>query len=164
MNKISLVSRRLDKSFDTPTRASQRAHERMEEQIAGTDTDSDQPQDKNSVSVSIQEGSPTVEIDLPNDKHVDFECLATEYLQGKDKTMITTEISKEKIGDKWELKLQFMPEHPSKLLTAKELAAMLGVSITTVYTMRKNNGIKSYKVGNSWRFMWSEVLEALENK
>ncbi len=164
MNKISLVSRRQDKCFDTPTRASMRAHERSEKQEelkTESISKKDIPNQKD-VFLSMENGAPTVEIDLPEDKQIDFEHLASEYLQGRDKALVSAEFSKEKIGDKWELKLQFTPEHPSKLLTVKELAAMLGLSTETIYLMRKKGQIKGYKAGKSWRFMWSEVLEALK--
>ena len=163
MSKISLVSRRKDKYFDSPTQASQRAQHRLAEennQVPATPKENT----PNSISVSVEEGSPTVELNVPPDQHLDFEALATEYLKGKDKAKIITIIEKEKIGDKWGLKLQFLPEQPFKLLSSKQLAQMFGVSPHTIARLVKQDVIKGYKVGKHWRFNWSEVLESLDKQ
>ena len=167
MNKISLVARRRNKAFDSPTEASERARKRIEdgepkgaavEAVVATDPGSDE------VSVSMEEGIPTVELDVPADQHLSLDELAEEYLSDQDQAQILTTISKEKVGGKWGLRLQFMPDHPAKLLSSKELASMLGVSLHTIYHLRKSGKIKGYKAGRTWRFVWSEVLDALEDK
>jgi excisionase family DNA binding protein len=161
MSKISLVSRRKDKYFDSPTQASQRAQKRIAtEQQADQNTVSPQtpPED---ISVSMEQGAPTVELKLPPDQRLDFEQLAEEYLHGKDKARIMAVVEKEKIGEKWGLKLQFLPELPSKMLSAKQLAQMFGVSPHTIYSLLKKGIIKGYKIGRTWRFNWSEILESL---
>lgn len=163
MSKISLVARRKDKYFDSPTQASQRAQQRLTEKenqiqsLPKEDTRKD-------VSVSVEEGAPTLELSIPPDQRLDFEALASEYLKGKDKAKIMTIIEKEKIGDKWGLKLQFLPEQPSKLLASKQLAQMFGVSTHTIARLVKQGVIKGYKIGKHWRFNWSEVLESLDKQ
>lgn len=109
----------------------------------------------------MEEGAPTVELKIPARQGLDVEALAAEYLQGKDKTKIMAVIEKEIIGEKWGLKLQFLPEQPAKLLSAKQLAQMFAVSPHTVLSLLKQGVIKGYKVGRHWRFNWSEVLESL---
>lgn len=160
MNKISLVTRRKDKAFDAPTAASQRARERLALEQA------ERPEEhEDDISVSHEEGAPTIELEMQQSSGIDPEAIAEEYLKGRDEAEIRTRISKEqKSENKWELKLQFLPEHTSKLLSAQELAMMLGVSIHTIYSMRKKGKITGYKVGHAWRFIWTEVLEALEKK
>ena len=162
MNKISLVARRRNRVFDEPTKASLRAKARMENGIVDDNEPAKEPTAQSDVSFTIEEGAPTVEVDVPQNDHVAFDDLAEEILDGKERSFVTAEVSKEKVGDKWELKLQFMPDHPSKMLNPKELATMLGISKSTVYSMRKSGKIKGYRMGRSWRFVWSEVLESLE--
>jgi hypothetical protein len=41
---------------------------------------------------------------------------------------------------------------------------MLGVSDHTVLSLRKSGKIKGYHVGHGWRFIWGEVVAALEDK
>jgi len=166
MSKISLVSRRKDKYFDSPTQASQRAQKRLaENQDSPPEAKPTAPPDpsvRQNVNISVEEGSPTVELQMPPSQRLDFEALASEYLKGKDKAKIMTIIEKEKIGEKWGLKLQFLPEQPSRLLSSKQLAQMFGVSTHTISRLTKEGMIKGYKVGKHWRFNWSEVLESLD--
>jgi excisionase family DNA binding protein len=163
MSKISLVTRRKDKYFDCPTAASQRAQKRLSEEQQQQAKDADEPEhpSEQDISVSIEEGAPTVDVTLPSDRRIDFEQLAAEYLQGKDKANIMAVIEKEKIGEKWGLKLQFLPEQPTKMLTAKQLAQMFGVGTHTIYHLLKTGVIQGYKIGKAWRFNWSEVIQAL---
>lgn len=166
MNKISLVSRRKDKYFDLPTQASRRARERQEaDQASGQPPPpappSTPPKD---VTVSTEEGIPTVEVDVPADQHLNLEQVSSAFLHGQKQSSVMASVEKRKIGDKWELKLQFMPDQPAKMLTAKQLGQMFGVSAETIYALRKKGVIKGYKVGHSLRFNWSEVLESLEQK
>ena len=163
MSKISLVSRRKDKYFDSPTQASQRAQQRLAEEESQAHPPTEGDSTKN-VNVSVEEGAPTVELNIQPDQRLDFEVLAAEYLKGKDKAKIMTVIEKEKIGDYWGLKLQFLPEQPSKLLSSKQLAQMFGVSPHTIARLVKQGIIKGYKVGKHWRFNWSEVLESLDKQ
>ena len=155
-NKISLVSRRKDMSFDSPTRASLRAMKRFQEESRLESPDS---HDKD-VFVSLEEGSPTVEVKLPQEE-LDIKKVASEYLHDKDHSEVMAMVSKEKVGENWELKLQFVPKYHSRMLTSKQLAEMLRVSISTVYSLRKKGKIRGYKAGNVWRFIWKEVLAAL---
>ena len=46
----------------------------------------------------------------------------------------------------------------------KTLATMLGVSKHTILSLRKSGRIKGYHVGHGWRFIWVEVVAALEDK
>ncbi|MDD4869799.1 MAG: helix-turn-helix domain-containing protein [Kiritimatiellae bacterium] len=160
MSKISLVSRRKDKYFDSPTQASQRAQKRLAEEENSTKP----PADAKDINILMEEGSPTVELNVPPDQNLDFEALTSEYLKGKDKAKIMTVIEKEKIGNKWGLKLQFLPEQPSKLLSSIQLAQMFGVSPHTISRLVKQGIIKGYKIGKHWRFNWSEILESLAKK
>lgn len=164
MNKISLVSRRRDQRFDSPTRASLRARERFrEEALQAEIPDRDHPDSINAdITVGFERGAPTVEVEVPSDQRLNLEDLASEYLGDNNSAEIRTEISKERIGDKWGLKIQFMPDHTSRMLSTKELALMLGVSSHTIYKLRKANKIKGYKAGTRWRYIWTEVLAALE--
>lgn len=164
MSKISLVSRRKDKYFDSPTQASQRAQKRLIEEKEEGNLQPPHPPvgESKDITVSVEDGAPTVAFNVPPDQSLDFEALASEYLKGKDKAKIMTIIEKEKIGDKWGLKLQFLPEQPSKLLSSQQLAQMFGVSPHTISRLLKQGVIKGYKIGRHWRFNWSEVLESLD--
>ena len=163
MNKISLVARRRDKAFDSPTEASERARKRIEDEKP-EEAAVEPTSGAEDVSVTMEEGIPTVELDVPADQHLSLDEIAEEYLSDADQAQVLTTISKEKVGGKWGLRLQFMPDHPAKLLSSKELAAMLGVSIHTIYHLRKSGKITGYKAGRTWRYVWSEVLDALEDK
>lgn len=48
-----------------------------------------------------------------------------------------------------------------RLLTAQELADVLGIHRETVYLMTADGRIRGYKVGVSWRYELEEVLEDL---
>jgi len=100
MSKISLVSRRKDKYFDSPTKASQRAQKRLDEEAKSIKQPPPSDADTKDINVLVEEGAPTVELDVPPDQNLDFEALTAEYLKGKDKAKIMTIIEKEKIGNK----------------------------------------------------------------
>ena len=163
MTKVSLVTRRKDRVFDAPTRASERARQRALDKTGLDTAPAKQVLEKSEsdVSVSLQEGTPTVEVKIPADRRFDLDEVSGAILREKSSTQTLAEISKEKIGDKWELKVQFLPENAQKMLTAKQLARILSVSTETVYSLRKKGVIKGYQVGTTWRFVWSEVLDAL---
>ncbi len=160
--KISLVTRRKDKAFDAPTRASERAKARTQPGddapvAAGKDTGKD-------VSVSFEDGAPTVQVEVPTGRRLDAKEIVAGYLHGTDKGAATAVVSREIVNGKLGLKFQFMPEHASKMLTVKQLATMLGVSEHTILALRKSGRIKAYHVGRGWRFIWAEVVAALEDK
>lgn len=51
-----------------------------------------------------------------------------------------------------------------KLITAEQLAEILGVTRRRVWDMASMNKISGgFKVGASWRFRLSDVMEAMEN-
>lgn len=50
------------------------------------------------------------------------------------------------------------------LLTRKEVADMLGVSLVTIHEWSKKGVLISYRIGNRVRFKQSEVLEAIKQK
>ena len=54
---------------------------------------------------------------------------------------------------------------PEKMMTAKELAEQLGVSVYTSHRLaQKKGGLKGYKVGRLTRFKPSEVAEYLASQ
>ena len=54
---------------------------------------------------------------------------------------------------------------PEKMMTAKELAEQLGVSVYTIHRLaQKKGGLKGYKVGRLTRFKPSEVAEYLASQ
>jgi len=55
----------------------------------------------------------------------------------------------------------YSPES-SKLLTTKEVMDLLGVSRTTLWRLRKDEGLPSFKVGGTYRFDRNEVLKWIE--
>ncbi len=56
------------------------------------------------------------------------------------------------------------PDHqkPSEILSQKDLAGRLDLSVPTVIGLRKKNIIQGVLVGNKWKFDFSEVWEALK--
>jgi len=161
MNKISLVTRRKDMYFDSPTEASRRARLRLEREEASSQPDK---LEDGEVEVSVQEGAPTVELGILENQPVQLDQLVREYLHDKDRAEIFTEVSKSKLDNgKWELKFQFLPDYPAKMLTTRQLASVLGVSMSTIYSLRRKGVIKGYQLGSAWRYIWSEVLQALES-
>lgn len=48
---------------------------------------------------------------------------------------------------------------PSRLLTAAELAPLLGVSTQTINSLRKAGGIRYYRLGRAYRYDLEEVRE-----
>lgn len=51
---------------------------------------------------------------------------------------------------------------PINWLRSKDVRKMLGVSDSTLQTMRINGSIPSYKLGSSWFYREDEILTALE--
>lgn len=51
---------------------------------------------------------------------------------------------------------------PVKWLRSKHVRSMLGISDSTLQTMRINGTIPAYKLGSSWFYREDEILEALE--
>ncbi|MFL0171103.1 helix-turn-helix domain-containing protein [Tenacibaculum maritimum] len=49
-----------------------------------------------------------------------------------------------------------------KLLTRKQTAEILSVSLPTIWSWGKKGIIKAYRIGNKIRFKESEVMEALQ--
>jgi excisionase family DNA binding protein len=50
------------------------------------------------------------------------------------------------------------------LMTAPQVAEVLGVHPNYVYALAQSGDIPSFKVGGVRRFMWSEVLSWLDTK
>ena len=53
------------------------------------------------------------------------------------------------------------PQPKEKLLTRKETAEYLGISLVTLHTWSKNGTLKAYRIGNKVRYKESEVLASL---
>ncbi|RPH47898.1 MAG: DNA-binding protein [Desulfobacteraceae bacterium] len=47
------------------------------------------------------------------------------------------------------------------MLTAREVAAYLRLTITTVYNLAASGELRGFKIGKSWRFERSEVLKRI---
>lgn len=47
-------------------------------------------------------------------------------------------------------------------LRSKDVRKMLGISDSTLQTMRLNGTIKSYRLGSSWFYREDEIVSALE--
>lgn len=62
-----------------------------------------------------------------------------------------------------ELQKAVAPQPETTLLTRKEVAKMLGISLPTLHSWVKNGTIQAYRIGNKVRFKKSEVLEALQS-
>ena len=56
-------------------------------------------------------------------------------------------------------------ELPSRLLTTDEVAQLLIVPVTTLYTWRyKGTGPRAYRVGKHLRYRWADVMTWLEER
>lgn len=162
MKKVSLVARRQDRSRDFSTRASERARQRKDAEEEGSqEYSSSTGSPGRDLQLSVEEGLPTVDVDLSPGSHYEFEKLTADYFDGKDEADITAHTTRHMKDGKWELKVQLMPAQASRMLTSGQLAQILGVSVSTVYSLRKRGEIRGYKVGRGWRYMWSEVVESL---
>jgi predicted DNA-binding transcriptional regulator AlpA len=53
---------------------------------------------------------------------------------------------------------------PTKLIDSKELILKLGISAPTLFRWRQKGKIPFLKVGKSIKYIWVEVIEALETK
>ncbi|XKX05240.1 helix-turn-helix domain-containing protein [Tenacibaculum maritimum] len=49
-----------------------------------------------------------------------------------------------------------------KLLTRKQTAEILQISLVTLWSWTKNGTIKAYRIGNKIRYKESEIIEALQ--
>jgi excisionase family DNA binding protein len=54
------------------------------------------------------------------------------------------------------------PLQENKLITRKETARILGVSLVTLHSWVNKNILKAYRIGNKVRFKENEVLESLQ--
>ena len=55
------------------------------------------------------------------------------------------------------------PQPKEVLLTRKEVAKLLKISLVTVHTWTKQGILKPYRIGNQVRYKETEVLQALTN-
>jgi len=56
-------------------------------------------------------------------------------------------------------------EHENRLITVKELAAYLGVPVTTLYQWRyRREGPPGFRVGRHIRYRWSDVEKWIEHQ
>lgn len=62
-----------------------------------------------------------------------------------------------------ELQKAVIPQPDTALLTRKEVAKMLDISLPTLHNWVKNGTIQAYRIGNKVRFKKSEVLQALQS-
>lgn len=51
---------------------------------------------------------------------------------------------------------------PTKWLRSKHVRQMLGISDSTLQTLRINGVIKAYRLGASWYYREDEIISALE--
>jgi len=56
------------------------------------------------------------------------------------------------------------PKEPGELLTRKQVAKILKVSLVTLDKWRKEGKIKYIGIGSPVRFKYSDVMKALENR
>ncbi|CAA0168213.1 helix-turn-helix domain-containing protein [Tenacibaculum maritimum] len=54
------------------------------------------------------------------------------------------------------------PPKKDKLLTRKQTAEILQVSLVTLWNWTKKGTIKAYRIGNKIRYKESEIIEALQ--
>ena len=148
MNKISLVTRRKDKNFDTPTLALERAREREVRTSAPVELD--------------KCGNPSLTVDLPKEDALSFSEFLGHVFKETNQATIATEITKEDQAQVHKLVFKFLAhEQDTTFLTAQQLSEMLRMNISTIYRMAKNKRIRAYKVGRLWRFNWLEIKKAL---
>jgi len=53
-------------------------------------------------------------------------------------------------------------DRPTKWLRSRDVRRMLGISDSTLQTLRINGSIKAYKLGASWFYKEEEIISALE--
>ena len=51
----------------------------------------------------------------------------------------------------------------NRLRTRKEVAELLGISLTTLHTWTKEGIIKAFRIGNSVRYKMEDIEQALQN-
>lgn len=61
-----------------------------------------------------------------------------------------------------EFKEELRPKEPDELLSRKQAAKLLQISLTTIYHWMRDDKIKYYKKGNKVYFRRSELLKGLE--
>jgi hypothetical protein len=59
-------------------------------------------------------------------------------------------------------KLSNQTDSRAKWLRSKDVRAMLGISDSTLQTLRINGTIPAYRLGASWYYQEEEILHALE--
>jgi excisionase family DNA binding protein len=52
-------------------------------------------------------------------------------------------------------------EKSEKMISAREVADRLGMSASTIRGFADGGKIPAYRVGGSWRFLWSEIKAKL---
>lgn len=62
-----------------------------------------------------------------------------------------------------ELSNNFKPKEPTELLTRKEVASILGVTLPTLHSWTKQKILLAYRIGNKVRYKKNEVMEALQS-
>ena len=60
------------------------------------------------------------------------------------------------------LKLSDLEKNPDMLINTDQLKALLGVSNPTLYRWRRDNVLKCYKIGGTFKYMASDILKYLE--
>ena len=88
-----------------------------------------------------------------------------------ERTVIINEITIEELRDEITIAIKselstllkdYKFEKPDELITSKEVAKILGVSLVTLYSYRKKGIITAYRLGRIVRYKKSEVMN-LEN-
>lgn len=54
-------------------------------------------------------------------------------------------------------------ERPTRWLRSREVREMLGISDSTLQTLRINGSIPAYRLGSSWFYKEDEIIRSLEN-
>ena len=49
-----------------------------------------------------------------------------------------------------------------KILTAKEVANLLKLTKSTVYTLAAEGKLSGFRIGNSWRFDMDEIMQQIK--
>jgi len=50
------------------------------------------------------------------------------------------------------------------ILTAKDVATLFRLEVTTIYALAKSGELPGFKIGSSWRFIESQVEKCIESK
>lgn len=62
-----------------------------------------------------------------------------------------------------ELQKAVQPQPETQLLTRKEVAKWLDISLPTLHAWTKNGILQAYRIGNKVRYKKNEVLESLQS-